>query len=161
MNLLPKETVGQRIRLARKYLAAERQQKVSQADLAELCGWGQTRIANYERDLRRADADAIQVIARTTGCRAEWIQFGTGTMHAYQEGMMAGAKAERDRQRLIEGKAPMEETSNIQTDYESVPAAVQQAIKKLLRYQQDADNIDRAVKVIDALLPERSSSSDP
>ncbi len=98
MSLLPNETVGQRIRIAREYLAAERQQRVSQADLADLCGWGQTRIGNYERDIRSPDADAIQVIARVTGCRAEWIQFGTGAMHAYHEGLKAGVALERTRQ---------------------------------------------------------------
>lgn len=97
MDLLPRETVGQRIRIAREYLSAERQQRISQADLAELCGWGQTRIGNYERDIRNPNTEAIQVIAMVTGCRAEWIQFGTGSMHAYQEGLTAGIEHERQQ----------------------------------------------------------------
>jgi len=98
MSLLPNKTIGQRIRIAREYLAAEQRRPISQAVLAELCGWGQTRIGNYERDIRTPDAEAVQIIATVTGCRAEWIQFGTGPMHAYQEGVYAGMEMERQRQ---------------------------------------------------------------
>lgn len=98
MSLLPNKTIGQRIRIAREYLSSERQRHISQAELAELCGWGQTRIGNYERDIRTPDAEAVAKIAEVTGCRAEWIQFSTGTMHAYQEGLQAGIELERNSQ---------------------------------------------------------------
>ncbi len=102
MSLLPNQSVGQRIRIAREYLASELQRRVSQADLADLCGWGQTRIGNYERDIRSPDAEAIKTIAAVTGCRAEWIQFGTGAIHAYHEGLKAGVALEKTRQAVHE-----------------------------------------------------------
>ena len=125
MNLLPNKTIGQRIRIAREYLSAERQRRVSQAELAELCGWGQTRIGNYERDIRTADADAVAKIAEVTGCRAEWIQFGTGTMHAYQEGMRAGINFERNCQ-------------SIATDFTQKHQALIRLFDGLTSEQQDA-----------------------
>ncbi|MCP5197022.1 MAG: helix-turn-helix domain-containing protein [Gammaproteobacteria bacterium] len=97
MNLLPNETVGQRIRIAREYMSAELQRKISQTELAEKCGWGQSRIANYERDVRAPRAEEIKTISDITRVRAEWIQFGTGTMHASHEGLLAGIKRERKR----------------------------------------------------------------
>lgn len=76
-------TIGQRIRIARDYLAARGGARVSQAKLAKLCGWetGQTRIANYECDLRKPSAADVSKIARVTGCRPAWIMFGTLPAH--------------------------------------------------------------------------------
>ena len=80
-------TIGQRIRIARDYLAAREGARVSQAKLAELCGWkrGQTRFANYERNLRKPSPANVLKIARVTGCRPEWIMFGTLPAHDDQE----------------------------------------------------------------------------
>jgi transcriptional regulator with XRE-family HTH domain len=80
-------TIGQRIRIARDSLAARGGARVSQAKLAKLCGWetGQTRIANYERDLRKPSAADVSKIARVTGCRPAWIMFGTLPAHDDQE----------------------------------------------------------------------------
>ena len=73
--------VGARIRQCRDRLAQRRGSKVSQADLARLCGWenAQNRISNYERGERNASREDLMRIAAATGCRVEWIQFGTGS----------------------------------------------------------------------------------
>lgn len=89
---MPSNTIGQRIRVARYYLAAQSGARVSQAKLAGLCGWeaGQTRIANYESNLREPSAADVSKIARVTGCRPAWIMFGTLPAHDDQEAAMLG-----------------------------------------------------------------------
>jgi transcriptional regulator with XRE-family HTH domain len=97
-GVLSPNTIGQRIRIARYFLSAQGGARVSQAKLAELCGWeaGQTRIANYERNLREPSAADVSKIARVTGCRAAWIMFGTLPAHDDQEAAMLGLPSVRE-----------------------------------------------------------------
>lgn len=77
--------LARRIREARDYLSQKLKRPISQAKLAEMCGWGQTRIANYERGIRTPSPDDVFKIAQMTGCRVEWLQFGSGEMLKFEE----------------------------------------------------------------------------
>ncbi len=74
------ETVGDRIRQAREILASKLGLRISQAAFAKICKWedGQTRISNYENGIRQPATAEITTIARASGVRAEWLQFGSG-----------------------------------------------------------------------------------
>ena len=75
-------TTHSRLRQARKHLSEILGKKITQKKLASMCGWesGQSRVGNYETNLRRPGASDVETIARVTGVRAEWLQFGTGPM---------------------------------------------------------------------------------
>lgn len=50
------ETVGQRIKMLRERL------RLSQADLAEKCGWGyQSRVGNYETGSRKVSVEVLKL----------------------------------------------------------------------------------------------------
>ncbi|EKZ6360731.1 TPA: S24 family peptidase [Klebsiella aerogenes] len=66
------ETVGQRIKRLRERL------KLSQAELAEKCGWGyQSRIGNYERDTRSISVEDAVVLASALNVSPGELLFGT------------------------------------------------------------------------------------
>ena len=75
MLLISTMTLGARIREARQA------QGISQAALAELCGWenGQGRVGNYERNEREPSLSDIQRIAQEAGVRPEWLLTGAGS----------------------------------------------------------------------------------
>jgi len=77
-------SVGERIKKARKYFGKFTGQEISQMKLAEYCGWpgAQTRISNYENGTRDPSPNDLILIARATGSRVEWLQFGSGEMEA-------------------------------------------------------------------------------
>lgn len=78
-------TVGTRIRAARARLAATTGGKVTQAELSVLCGWADTntRIANYENDVRTPSSKDLEKIASAIKCRVEWLQFGSGPIDPF------------------------------------------------------------------------------
>lgn len=56
------KTLGQRIAFYRKA------KKISQAQLAELCGWGsQSRIGNYEKDIREPSLSDLSLLSEKLG----------------------------------------------------------------------------------------------
>lgn len=79
--------IGKRVKQAREHLSSTKNRRVTQNDLAEICGWanGQTRIANYEKNIRTPSSEDLKKISKATGCRVEWLQFGTGPMLQGQE----------------------------------------------------------------------------
>lgn len=75
----PKElTVGKRLQLARSQLAKKLSRKISQEDLANLCGWpGQSRISHYENDRRIPKGEDLMLMSKALLVQPEWILFGT------------------------------------------------------------------------------------
>lgn len=66
------ETVGQRIKRLREDL------KLSQAELAEKCGWGyQSRVGNYETGVRKVNVEDAVVIASALKVSPGELLFGT------------------------------------------------------------------------------------
>ncbi len=78
-------TLGERIKAYREMA------KISQKDLAELCNmvdlreknakWGQSRIANYEKDNRTPDLEDISIIARALNISPEILAFDTNVIN--------------------------------------------------------------------------------
>ncbi|KJG64085.1 helix-turn-helix domain-containing protein, partial [Photobacterium kishitanii] len=50
-------------------------QGISQKDLAELCGWGPSRISNYESGLRSINLDDADMLAKHLGIKPYQILF--------------------------------------------------------------------------------------
>lgn len=73
-------TIGDRIWFARESLSEKIGAKITQAKLAEMCGWGrsQTRVGNYEQDKREPGFADLSKIAEKTGVRVEWLLSGKG-----------------------------------------------------------------------------------
>ncbi len=70
-----------RIKAARQHLSKTLGHKVSQKELAKMCGdWSQNRISNYEAGSRTASNADCLTIAETTGVRIEWLQLESGPM---------------------------------------------------------------------------------
>lgn len=66
------ETIGQRIKMLRERL------RLSQADLAEKCGWGyQSRVGNYETGSRKVSVEDAVVLASALGVSPGELLFGT------------------------------------------------------------------------------------
>ncbi|EOS94795.1 helix-turn-helix domain-containing protein [Erwinia tracheiphila] len=66
------ETLGQRIKKYRE------ERNWSQAELANRCGWGsQSRIGNYEQDVRKVSVEDAVVIASALGIAPGELLFGT------------------------------------------------------------------------------------
>lgn len=74
------ETIGLRIKTARVALADKTGERISQKKLAQMCGWedAQSRVGNYENNIRKPSPEDIQRIAKVTGFRAEWLLYGAG-----------------------------------------------------------------------------------
>jgi phage repressor protein C with HTH and peptisase S24 domain len=70
------ETVGDRIKAAREAKGWKQHQ------LADACGWGQSRIGNYERDASAPKAADIQLMAHALGISPSYIQFGATVVEA-------------------------------------------------------------------------------
>lgn len=87
-------TVGGRIKFARGELSRKLGTSISQDKLAEMCGWQQTRIGNYETNFRAPDPADLSKIAHITGVRAEWLLFGTGDI--YESGVVAKYLVQED-----------------------------------------------------------------
>lgn len=103
--------------------------KVSQKALGACVNLSQQMIAKLESD-QSEETSAIVRIATELGVRPQWLETGEG---------------------------PMTEARNIQVRYEKAPEGVRGAIDKLLRYEQESADVERAVKVIDALIPDPPS----
>ena len=88
------DSFGKRLKAAREALslAEGRKKKITQTELANRCGWenGQTRIANYENDTRNPSTRDIIILSKVTGCRAEWLRFGTGSMMSGESNVSIG-----------------------------------------------------------------------
>ncbi len=64
-------TLGNRIKEARKL------RKISQEELALLCGWGnRVRICQYENGKRTPSIQAIEAIGKSLNVKASWLCFG-------------------------------------------------------------------------------------
>lgn len=89
-------TPGDRIRIAREAAG------LTQGELAEKCGWdSQSRIGNYERNLREPNRSAYIALARALGVSPAHLQFG-----ATQAGMNL-ADYNVDDGPAISGRAPL------------------------------------------------------
>jgi SOS-response transcriptional repressor LexA len=79
------QTLGQRLKESRAYAAKNlRVAKLSQAKIAEMCGWGtgnQSRIGNYETDYREPSLQEIKQLAAAYGVSFAWLCTGQGNMH--------------------------------------------------------------------------------
>jgi SOS-response transcriptional repressor LexA len=64
--------------IGKRIISAREEKKLDRGDLADLCGFGYSRISNYENDIREPSANDVSVIARVLGKRAGWIMFGEG-----------------------------------------------------------------------------------
>ncbi|CAQ85220.1 MULTISPECIES: helix-turn-helix domain-containing protein [Photorhabdus] len=65
------ESIGARIKRLRN------QQKMSQAALAELCGWAsQSRIGNYESGIRNVSTDDAVILSKALGVSPAELMFG-------------------------------------------------------------------------------------
>lgn len=65
-------TLGNRLKLEREKRA------LSQGQLAKMCGWenGQSRVANYENDIRSPKLSDIVTLANKLNVYPEWLAFG-------------------------------------------------------------------------------------
>jgi len=53
--------------------------ELSQAELATQCNWNsQSRVANYEKDLREPSLDDLAMLATFFQCSPGWLAFGEG-----------------------------------------------------------------------------------
>lgn len=68
-------SIGNRIKVLRE------ERRISQTTLGELCGWDrpQTRISNYEKDLRTPKPEDALVLAKVLHSTAAYIMFGDTT----------------------------------------------------------------------------------
>ena len=69
MNMDKKTEVGLRLKQLRI------KQGISQKDLAELCGWGPSRISNYESGLRSINLDDADMLAKHLSIKPYQILF--------------------------------------------------------------------------------------
>lgn len=71
-------TLGQRIKAARKRFGERLGRRVTQSELAELCGWdqAQSRISGYENDTREPSLADLEKIAEVTGVGLSWLLTG-------------------------------------------------------------------------------------
>jgi len=51
---------------------------ISQAELAEKCGWSQSRVGNYERKIRKPSVDDLISIAKALQVNVQWLASGEG-----------------------------------------------------------------------------------
>jgi phage repressor protein C with HTH and peptisase S24 domain len=86
------ETIGQRIRRLRT------NKRLTQPQLAELCGWGesQSRISNYEKDLRTPKPDDAEKLAEILDVTAAYIMFGTDATPEKEAETFPRAPSEQD-----------------------------------------------------------------
>lgn len=83
-------TLGERISTARNKLG------ISQLELAARCGWGASRIGNYEQDLREPTLAELRIIAKNlkeSGYTPAWIVLGEDVSQPVRidEGILAVA----------------------------------------------------------------------
>lgn len=74
--------MSKRIAAARAHLGHRLGHKISQAKLAEMCGWssGQSRIGNYENGGRQPGPRDLERLSEVTGVSLMWLTFGQGQM---------------------------------------------------------------------------------
>lgn len=90
------QTPGDRIRIARE------EARLTQGELAERCGWdSQSRIGNYERNLREPNRTAYITLGKALGVSPAYLQFGR-----VQAGMPLG-DYNVDEGPSISGRAPL------------------------------------------------------
>ena len=115
----------------RWWLTELRGQGKSQTELAALFDISDAAVSKWLKT-GKVSRDRLPVLARFLAINLQW---------------------------LAEGKGPMVEENNIQLRYEQAPEAIQGAINKLLRYPQETADVERVVKVIDALMPNIPSAN--
>lgn len=76
--------LNERIRAAREHLSAVKGRKVTQVEMAKLCGWedSQSRVGNYEAGSRKPAVEDLIRIAKAAGVSENWLVFGKGSMVA-------------------------------------------------------------------------------
>lgn len=67
---MKKQTVGDRIKKYREKL------DISQSALAKMCGWSQSRIGNYEANVRDVDSTTAQILSQKLGITPSFLMFG-------------------------------------------------------------------------------------
>lgn len=77
------KNIGIRVKMARDSLSEKIGKKVTQTELAKMCGWedGQSRISNYEKGSRRPSSTDILKIAEVTQTDPTWLMFGHGVVN--------------------------------------------------------------------------------
>lgn len=81
MRMKRKESIAARIKRLRE------EKGLSQRGLADLCGWGsQSRIGNYENEIRSVSVDDAETIAKALGISAAELLFGDYYEGPYQPG---------------------------------------------------------------------------
>ncbi len=70
--------IGQRIKQARRMAGFDTAAQL----LAQIPGWGASRLGNYEAGISLPSPDDVQLIAKATGASPCWIMFGSGPIRA-------------------------------------------------------------------------------
>lgn len=116
-------SIGNRIKVLRE------ERRISQTTLGELCGWDrpQTRISNYEKDLRTPKPEDALVLAKVLRSTPAYIMFGDMTDLQIAESPVLNQKVNERVQALIDKlSAASPETLSV---IESLLELVQQSNK--------------------------------
>ncbi|MGV8004292.1 helix-turn-helix domain-containing protein [Photorhabdus temperata subsp. temperata] len=91
------ESVGARLKRLRN------QQKMSQAALAERCGWAsQSRIGNYESDTRNVSADDAVILSKALGVSPAELMFGCEQQECRVDSQLKSKELSRRQEILLE-----------------------------------------------------------
>lgn len=108
MNNLIMETIGDRIKRYRE------SKRLSQAGLAKLCGWGASRIGNYEANVRDVDSQTATIIASSLNISPVVLMFGESEESAEYVGKISTRPITVKGEALMgyEGSFEMDESFN-------------------------------------------------
>lgn len=70
------QTLGARLRQARREMAAREHRDVTQSDVAEAIGVSKVQVSRYESDLQMPSLDLVPRIAAFLGVSPGWLAFG-------------------------------------------------------------------------------------